>query len=335
MNGQIVLKKRLGGGNMKLFIFGSTGDLVRRKILPALHPFENLHIYVLGRKTLDNEQYNKEQCKICSDEFKSRLNYIQISFEESIYNKIEEFLDKKEINYFYVSMPPNFIIDVLKKVVEVKDKGFKVQILIEKPFGSNLKEAKEINSLIDKNKIRNEVYLSDHYLFKENILFLEKTPFTKMKIVVLEEVGLEGRGYYDSVGALKDMVQSHLLNTLYKINEFGVKDFKVIEFKRGQYKNYQKEIGKKSDTETHVMLRFKIGKNEFEVETGKKHPKRESFIEIDGLKKEIPSHKEDYVKLFSDFFSGKKKNFPTIESAITNWEIIEEIEKNKPEIFFY
>ena len=111
---------------MKLFIFGSTGDLVKNKVLPALHEFKDLNIYVLGRKSLDNEQYNKEYCKTCSKEFKLRLNYMQVSFEKSIHKQTEDFLDKDGINYFYISMPPDFIIKILNGILEVKEKGFKV-----------------------------------------------------------------------------------------------------------------------------------------------------------------------------------------------------------------
>ncbi|MCX6750207.1 MAG: hypothetical protein NTZ83_02010, partial [Candidatus Pacearchaeota archaeon] len=217
---------------MRLFIFGSTGDLVKRKILPALHEFEDLNVYVLGRKKLNNGQYNEEYCKTCSEKFKLKLNYLQISFEESICSQLNGLLDKEDVNSFYISMPPSFTIDILNKIIEIKKNGFKIQVLIEKSFGSNLKEAEILAKMINKKGIMEEVYLADHYLFKKSILHLNlnKTSFTKLRLVSLEKIGLEGRTYYDSVGALRDMVQSHFFNILHKLVKFSAEEIKITEF---------------------------------------------------------------------------------------------------------
>lgn len=320
---------------MNLFIFGSTGDLVKRKILPALHKFENLNIYVLGRKKLDNEQYNQEYCEKCSKEFKLRLNYKQISFEDEVYLQLYELLSKNEVNYFYISMPPNFQVDLINKILEIKRKGFKIQVLIEKPFGSSLNDAELLQDLIKKNKLEKEIYLSDHYLFKESLFNLKEVEFNKLKIVSNENLGIEKRIYYDSVGALKDMVQSHFLNILHKLINFSESDFEVKLFERGQYKDYEKEIEKESNTETYVKIILNIKDKEIEFETGKKLLKKESFMEIDKVKIDISLNSQCYCNLFESFFNKRKEKFPTIKNSIINWKIIEKINKSKENLFYY
>lgn len=320
---------------MKLFVFGSTGDLVKRKILPALHKFKDLELFMLGRKDLDNQKYNEEYCKKCSEKFKLRLKYMQIEFNKGIYQQLDSFLDKKDANYFYISMPPNFILDLIRKIKEIKENGFPVQILIEKPFGPGLREAARIKKFIKKNALTKEVYLSDHYLFKKNIHSIKKSNFKNLKIVSLEYVGLEGREYYDSVGAIRDMIQSHFLNILQRLVEFSERDIRIISIKLGQYRGYQKELGKKSNTETYAKIKFLLKDKVVEFETGKGYPKKENFIEIDGIRYEIISDDSDYANLFSSFFRQKKENFPDMNQAINNWRVIEKIEKKKPDIEFY
>lgn len=320
---------------MKLFVFGSTGDLVKRKVLPALHKFENLKTYVLGRKILDNEQYNNEYCKKCSKEFKLNLNYLQLNLEKEIYSQIKGYLDNSDVNYFYISMPPEFTLNLIRSIIHIRDSGFQIQVLVEKPFGANLKEARLLQKLIKKNKIEEDIYLSDHYLFKESLFNLKESNFNKLKVVSLEELGVEGRVYYDSVGALKDMIQSHFLNIIHKLMKFSDKDVEIKKIKFGQYQDYKKDISKESNTETYVKLDLEIKGREIELETGKKFNKKESFIELDKIKTDISLDNECYCNLFESFFNKRKEKFPTINNSIVNWKIIERIEKNKSEVFLY
>ncbi len=320
---------------MKLFIFGSTGDLVKRKVLPALHEFKNLEVYALGRKELDHKKYGEEYCATCTLEFKSNLKYHQISFEDNLHQQLDKVLDKKEINYFYISMHPEFILGILTKLSEIKKQGYKIQILIEKPFGSNLEEAKMLKIIINNEKLSEETYLADHYLFKKYILELNKTQFNHMKLVSLEKVALEGRGYYDSVGALRDMVQSHFLNIIFKILKFKLSDIKVIDFKSAQYKDYQKELGKKSETPTYVKVTLKIKDREIILETGKNFEKKESYIEIDGKKQDLEAGNNPYVALFDAFFKQEKFKFPTMDNSIFAWEVIHKIEESRKKLEFY
>ncbi|HTY44133.1 MAG TPA: hypothetical protein VMC80_02735, partial [Patescibacteria group bacterium] len=261
---------------MKLFIFGSTGDLVKRKIIPAFAglKLEELEIIALGRQDFTNEMYEDF---ISKDKwfrnFRKKPVYHRIDFSrEIICEKCEEFLDNTENNFFYIAMPPDLIGKILDYLGRIKKKGFKIKILIEKPFGKNLEDAKKLKRIINEKNLSEDIFLSDHYLFKEEIAGLKKTNFRKIKIVSLEKVGLENRTYYDDVGALRDMIQSHFLNIVFRLLENPEKEFshfEIEEYKRAQYgngkdKGYAKELGKKSDTETFAKVRLKTKDREFE-----------------------------------------------------------------------
>ena len=332
---------------MKLFIFGSTGDLVRKKIIPAFMglKLKDLEIIALGRRELTNETYEDFICNgKCFKDFKHKPIYRKIEMEGEIScENCEELLDKSKDNFFYIAMPPEFIEEILTYLARIKEKGFRIKILIEKPFGSNLEDAKRLKRLISNNNLAGDVSLSDHYLFKEEIVKLKRQDFKRMKIVSLENVGLEKRIYYDHVGALKDMVQSHFLNIIFKLlrnPQEELSDFHVLEYKRGQYgnghdKGYVKELGKKSDTETFVKVRLKIRDKEFEIITGKGFDKKLAFIEIDGKRTYFESLHNAYGHLFLDFFSQNKENFANMDNSILAWEIIDKIESKKPKLEYY
>lgn len=326
---------------MKLFVFGSTGDLVKRKVLPALQSLgrENLEIYALGRKDIRNKDYLEQVCDgdRCTPVFMDKIKYQKIDFEKEdiCEGSCLDLFNKDETNYLYVSLPPHLIEKVLKSVVKLRGIGFDMKVLIEKPFGDNSTTARNLKKIIEENDLVDDIFLSDHYLFKE---FVEFGDFEKMKIVSNESVGLEGRvGYYDSVGAVKDMIQSHFMNIVFKYvsdheNEFG--DFEVLDFKRGQYRGYTGELGKNSDTETFVNLKFKTKNKVFEFVTGKGLDKKEFYIEVDGRRFDIESS-GDYERLFRDFFDHSKFNFADIERSVFSWVFVEKLEENLPDLFYY
>jgi glucose-6-phosphate 1-dehydrogenase len=322
---------------MKLFVFGSTGDLFKRKVIKALKELKDLEIIALGRKELSHEQYFEETCPDCDEEIKKRTKYLPISFTDKIQCiGCKDHFSKEEINYFYIALPPNKIIETLNYIHAVKQTGHLVKILIEKPFGANLEEAREIEKFILKEKLEEDIFLADHYLFKEEIRKIQLSEFKKLKIVSLEKLGVEKRIFYDGIGAINDMVQSHLLNTLTKI--VGFKNFKKInieEVKVGQYKNYQKEIGKDSKTETYAYIELKLDGKNIILETGKNFPKKENYIEIDEMKIEIDKGKDAYLQMLEDFLDNKKEKFPTINQIVLCWELIDRIKDKKSELIYY
>jgi glucose-6-phosphate 1-dehydrogenase len=179
------------------------------------------------------------------------------------------------------------------------------------------------------------VFLADHYIFKESVLNLKNRDFSKLYIKNLEKVGLENRVYYDSVGALRDMVQSHFFNILFRLIKFNLKDIQIRDYQRKQYKSYTIDLGKKSETETYVKLVLKIKGKEVIFETGKGFDQKDSTISIDGKTYDLASGKDPYEVMFDDFFLDKREHFPTMENAILAWKIIQKIEKMKDRLELY
>src|SRR3989344_2238842 len=316
---------------MKLFIFGSTGDLVKRKVMRALQELDKpeLEIYAIGRRELDKEAYRNFICSDwCRPEFRKNLHYLKIEFDKFDFNEFRGNMDKKEINYFYISLPPFMQKKAFLILDSISREGYKIQILSEKPFGGNLKEALELSKIINRSSLKKSFFISDHYLFKGGFPNLSGD-FRKIKIVSLEELGLEGRNsYYDSVGALRDMVQSHFLNLLMKNLNFKVNlsEIKILDFVKGQYIGYEEELGNRSNTETFIYLKFNCREREFEFATGKAMDKKKSFIEIDNKRFEA-GEDNSYMEIFRRFFNSEMKDFPSIKDSILGWKIIEEIEK--------
>ena len=249
---------------MKLFIFGSTGDLMKRKVLPALQELSHetkLEVIALGRRDFADRDYHDFICTDCEKEFKKILSYELIDFEkDNLCEKCEKLAGKNETNYFYLSLPPALQPRVVKYLADFRRHGHKIKILSEKPFGEDYESAKKLKELLNKEGLEKDFFISDHYLFKKSVLRLapSKERPSGLKIVSLESIGVEGRKYYDSVGALRDMVQSHFINLATKagLDLDGVLVKKAVfgQYGNGTTTGYGLEMGKKSGTETFVWV---------------------------------------------------------------------------------
>ncbi|MDP6599805.1 MAG: glucose-6-phosphate dehydrogenase [Candidatus Woesearchaeota archaeon] len=364
-------------------IFGATGDLMNRKLLPAFYKleFENLlhkssKIIAFARKEKSNEQFRKEVLKSTKKFSKLKINdKVWKRLANKIFYHQSEFQDVKGFNrlktlikkictksaacnrVFYLSAPPSFfetIIANLKKNGLTASSGWS-RIVFEKPFGHDLRSAKKLNESIKKAFKEKQIYRIDHYVGKElvqNLLVLRfansifepvwnKKYIDHVQITVAEELGIETRGnYYDKFGALKDMVQNHMLQlvaltameppvrldaydlreekvkVLRAIEQFTLKDVKNITV-RGQYgageingkrvnayRNEEK-IDKKSNTETFVALKLNINNWRWEgipfyLRTGKRLKERVAEINI--------VFKQNHSVLFDEYVKHTEPN---------------------------
>ncbi len=242
-----------------IVIFGGTGDLTKRKLIPALynlflskHLSEKFSIFLLGRNEDKNEQYKHDlfdgitqfsrtgkpddnNWKI----FSSNIFYQQGNFlENSIYATLKEHLeafDKKHkqrcLRTFYYAIAPQFIEAVSEGLYKNKicNNINLDRIVVEKPFGTDLATAQKLNNFLQKRFSEKQIFRIDHYLGKETVQNIMAFRFANtifepvwnnkyidhVQISLAEQVSVGKRGgYYDGSGALKDMIQNHLLQLL-------------------------------------------------------------------------------------------------------------------------
>ncbi len=232
-----------------LIIFGASGDLTKRKLIPALFELYNQKLLpqkfvVLGvsRTQLSDEDFRGRMDEFLPEnkqakQFKTKLYYQSLAVTESSdYKKLEDRLNNLQEKYklaanyiFYLSTPPSMytiIPENLCKAGLTKSTDYFRRVIVEKPFGTGLESAKKLNISLLKCFSENQVYRIDHYLGKETVQNMLVTRFSngifeplwnhnyiqRIEISSAESLGVEGRGgYYDHSGAMRDMVQNHLL----------------------------------------------------------------------------------------------------------------------------
>ncbi len=346
-------------------IFGGTGDLAERKLIPALYNLfltnympKEFVIVGLGRTEYTNESYittllegvnkfsrtgkaDKDQWK----EFSANISYLKTDVNnEKDYKEIDKVIEDCEVKWseppviiHYLAVAPKFFPIIANNLAKVKyaDSEDRTRIVIEKPFGHDLESAKELNILLKCIFQESQIYRIDHYLGKETVQNMLAFRFANalfeplwnrnfiehVQISVTEDIGVEDRGgYYDSSGALRDMVQNHILQILCLIGmeppvsfdaeeirnrkvdvlkamrKFGPEEIRYNTV-RGQYSDgwvegeevngYRDEKGvdPESNTETFAALKFFIDNWRwqnvpFYVRTGKRMHQKSSIISI-------------------------------------------------------
>ena len=325
-------------------LFGGTGDLTYRKLLPALYNLNGLgkladdfKIVVIGRREYSQADYinivrtwvkEHARTKFDDEEFESyakRIIYFKMNMtNEDDYAMLQEFYAREDIqnHVYYFAVAPSFFMTItngLKKHCSENN----AKVIIEKPFGEDLEKAGLLNNELEKFFNQDEIYHIDHYLGKEmiqNILSLRfkniifkgiwnKDFIENVQITAAETVGVGTRAsYYDKSGALKDMVQNHLLQVLSlvameepkgtessRIHESQynlLSALKPIEDVRdslvmGQYEGYLQEenIPADSKTETYAALKLYVDNERWQgvpffIRTGKKMDSRETQVVV-------------------------------------------------------
>jgi glucose-6-phosphate 1-dehydrogenase len=325
-------------------IFGATGDLTHRKLIPALYNLAvdgelptGVRILGFARRDWSDEYFrerlessNREVSRTGHDEeiwegLASNIRYHRSEFQDQDgYRRLAERLDEidrerggKANRLFYIASAPEFFDDILINLKKAglsrtkKDgEGSWSRVIVEKPFGTDLATAQSLNEVVHGTFEEKDTYRIDHYLGKEtaqNIMVLRfansifeplwnREHIDHVQITCAEDLGMEGGrgGYYDTAGALRDMVQNHLLQLLSLVamepptdlSADGVRDEKVKVIRslrqwdtpelvaenvvRGQYlegnvngrevPGYRQEdrVDPESETEAYVALRCMI-----------------------------------------------------------------------------
>ena len=340
-----------------IVIFGGTGDLSLRKIMPALyyrHKEEQLNpagrIIAIGRGAMTHEELVAlilEHCKnyISKDDwddaiwkdFAKHLHYAQVDAQDSTsYKSLAKILDDspREIRMFYLATPATIFGSICEELRAHELITPTSRVVLEKPLGYDMTSFRSINNAVLKCVDESQVYRIDHYLGKETVQNLMVLRFSNniferlwssdsvdhVQITVAESIGVGSRGgYYDKSGAMRDMVQNHLLQLLclvameapHEINPDSVRDEKLKVLRslrpipqqeigsntvRGQYRTgtvdgkpaqtYLEDIEKgASDTETFVAIKAHVDNWRwsgvpFYLRTGKRMAQRYSEIVI-------------------------------------------------------
>ena len=235
-----------------LVVFGASGDLTKRKLIPALGNLfkrgllgNGFFCLGCGRKKLSDENFRKIAAEAIKDiPVKQKTNFLNSfyyvsgdyndrNFYDDIKKRFAELGKKASKNsgrIFYFSLPPALYPDVVTNIGQAglnKNGNDFVRLVVEKPFGKNLASATELNDCLSKWFGEEQIYRIDHYLGKEtvqNILMFRfansifepiwnRNYIDHVQITIAESIGIESRGsYYDKSGALRDMFVNHMLS---------------------------------------------------------------------------------------------------------------------------
>lgn len=321
-------------------IFGGSGDLTYRKLLPAMYNLEalgmlkeNFRIIAIGRRDYRTEDYIaiaqrwiQEYARKKFDEqifaaFRARVTYFQMNISDpEEYRRLQHYYEAAQVenHIYYYAVAPSLFLPITNGLSKYC-RDNKAQVIVEKPFGETLESARELNDKLERFYGKERVYHIDHYLGKEmiqNILSIRfhnaifkgiwnKDYIQDVQITAAERVGVGTRaGYYDKSGALRDMVQNHLLQVLSIVGleapngNIAARQHELLSAIRpienvdeqvimGQYEGYLQEenIPADSHTETYVALRVYIDNPRWEgvpfyIRTGKMMAEQESKVVI-------------------------------------------------------
>ena len=330
-----------------LVVFGGTGDLARRKIIPALFRrycsgqiVEGSQIIGAARTDLDGAGFRQLVAaairefsggRACEDgtleRFVEMLRYVQLDAKgEEGWPELTHLIAEDRTRAFYLSVGPSLFGDIAGRIRTHGLVNADTRIVVEKPFGHDLDSARALNATLAQHFDERQIYRIDHYLGKETVQNLMAVRFGNVlfeplwnaqyvdhiQITVAETVSIGGRGeYYDRAGAMRDMMQNHLMQLLCLIamepparfEPDSVRDEKLKVIRaldevephhivRGQFDgtgdepSYREEVGNpRSTTESYVALKAHISNwrwsgTPFYLRTGKKLVARSSVINV-------------------------------------------------------
>jgi len=247
-------------GPCAMVIFGVTGDLARKKVIPAIYDLANrgllpptFSLVGFGRRDWDDAAFRDQVYQLVKDHSRTPFRqviwdrlaegcrFVQGAFDDDqAFARLAETLDKLDAERgtagnhgFYLAIPPNSFPAVLEQLQRAElarpPEGSWRRVVVEKPFGHDLDSARELNKVVNSVFPEESVFRIDHYLGKETVQNIMAMRFANqlfdpiwnahyvdhVQITMAEDIGLGGRGgYYDGIGAARDVIQNHLMQLL-------------------------------------------------------------------------------------------------------------------------
>lgn len=353
---------------MLLAAFGITGDLTRLKILPALHALHmqkalprELQIVGVSRRAWDDAQlrdYIQRTVPDADAAFLERFTFLQGDADSlQTFEALRQIAAGADL-LIYLALAPTLYRSAITNMCKagISSRDALTRVMLEKPFGTSGAEASRLYTELERVVAPENIYLVDHYLAKEWVRDLASLPvpiedITQLQLRFLETAGVETRGsVYDELGALRDVVQNHLLQMLAQIvaptlRSEGLEHLPVFtpaqavsQSARAQYAGYRATVGvaPTSETETYCKLTTSLGVPGWErvtivLEAGKRRTenrKEAVFVLKDGSSVTIaerPNTVPEYETLLLAALAADHSVFPTVREVRAQWRFIDPV----------
>ena len=311
-------------------IFGASGDLSKRYLMPAVENMQKMH----------------------------RVGTV-VPISRKDYGNLQNLITESGEKIFHLAIPPEAVTDAVRLISDNFGKD-EIKIMLEKPFGRDLRSAQSLVQHIDQYFSEQQIYRVDHYLAKESLqkVVTEKwsrNDIARIEIIASEKIDIEGRvNFYEQTGALKDFVQSHLLEMAAVVlagsfetvrREETLKNLQIVCdvtkhecVKRGQYEGYRAEVNNPNSlTETFVSINLVSNEPAWRgvsivLSTGKALEEKQTQIKIkykDGSGKifNIEHEPAAYERVIRATISGDHDLFISSEEVLQTWRILDAIQK--------
>jgi glucose-6-phosphate 1-dehydrogenase len=305
-----------------LVIFGATGDLAHRKLLPALYNLahegslpERFELIAVARREKEHEEFRdmaRESIERFSRTKPDRsvlegllrdMRYMPGTFDDDgVYDEVGKVLREfderagQELNrLFYLSTAPEFFALIPAKLAAAglnRTEGAETRLVIEKPFGYDLSSARKLNAQLQEVFQESQIFRIDHYLGKETVQNMMALRFANalfepvwnrnfidhVQITAAEDIGIEGRaGYYDHAGALRDLVQNHMLQLLALLTMEPPSSFQADKVRDEKLKVLEAVVRPRHDEVERIAVRGQYSRG---MQGGKEVP---GYLEEEGV----------------------------------------------------
>jgi len=359
-------------------VFGASGDLAKRKIYPALHSLynkraipEDVDIIGYGRSEFDRQSFINQITQFIprpfNDCFVDKCSYIQGSYDDL--KALQARLPEEGNRIFYMSLPPSLYEGVAEIIPSLFSVSGWNRVVMEKPFGRDTNSFRDLRAAIERYVPAESLFLMDHYLAKSAVDYMRTCknlldPMPKhIEVVFSENIGLEGRRYFDDYGIVRDVVQNHILQLIAVL--FGHQDKLSVLQELSRMKSHETRVGQyagypflPSITPTYVETRLEWRGIPIVIKAGKaladrlveirlyhddeSHDKRinvqpyGAVMDADkSLLLDFNRPEDAYEIAIGDVFKGDNTRFVSMAEIEESWKIVDDVVRMEVQPFEY